>query len=65
MPVPPMDVIEAMGKELIAAHDMSEPVCDRILRGYIDKALGPWEQRPVFKTNVEILIPRLKLPTCP
>ena len=35
MPVPSMDVIEAMGKELIAAHDMSEPVCDRILRGYV------------------------------
>ena len=35
MPVPSMDVIEAMGKELIAAHDMSEPVCDRILKGYI------------------------------
>lgn len=35
MPVPSMDVIEAMGKELIAAHDMSELVCDRILRGYV------------------------------
>ena len=35
MPVPSMDIIEAMGKELIAAHDMSEPVCDRILKGYI------------------------------
>ena len=35
MPVPSMDVIEAMGKELIAAHDMSEPVCDSILRGYV------------------------------
>lgn len=35
MPVPSMDVIEAMGKELIAAHDMSEPVCDNILRGYV------------------------------
>ena len=35
MPVPSMDVIEAMGKELIAARDMSEPVCDRILRGYV------------------------------
>lgn len=35
MPVPSMEVIEAMGKELIAAHDMSEPVCDRILKGYI------------------------------
>ncbi len=35
MPVPSIDVIEAMGKELIAAHDMSEHVCDRILRGYV------------------------------
>ena len=35
MPVPSIDVIEAMGKELIAARDMSEPVCDRILRGYV------------------------------
>lgn len=35
MPIPSMDVIEAMGKELIAAHDMSETVCDSILRGYV------------------------------
>ena len=35
MPVPSMDVIEALGKELMAAHDMSESVCDRILRGYV------------------------------
>lgn len=35
MPVPSMDIIEAMGKKLLAAHDMSEAVCDRILRGYV------------------------------
>ena len=32
MPVPPLGIIETMGKELIAAHDMSEQVCDAILR---------------------------------
>lgn len=35
MPVPSIDIIEEMGKKLIAAHDMSETVCDRILRGYV------------------------------
>lgn len=35
MPVPPMRVIEAMGKELIRVRDMSEESCDNILRSYI------------------------------
>ena len=35
MPVPPMSVIEAMGKELIRVRDMSEKSCDIILRSYI------------------------------
>ncbi len=35
MPVPPMDMIEAMGKELIRTMDMSEATCDNILRSYI------------------------------
>lgn len=35
MPVPPMSVIEAMGKELIRVRDMSEEACDNILRSYI------------------------------
>ena len=35
MPVPPMTVIEAMGKELIRVRDMSEESCDNILRSYI------------------------------
>lgn len=35
MPVPPMNTIEAMGKELIRARDMSESTCDNILRSYI------------------------------
>lgn len=35
MPVPPMDIIEAMGKELIRIRDMSEESCDNILRSYI------------------------------
>ena len=35
MPVPPMGVIEAMGKELIRVRDMSEKSCDNILRSYI------------------------------
>ena len=35
MPVPPIGIIEAMGKELIKAKDMSEESCDNILRSYI------------------------------
>jgi len=35
MPMPPMTSIEAMGKELIKVHDMSEASCDRILRSYV------------------------------
>lgn len=35
MPVPPLNVIEAMGKELIKVRDMSEISCDNILRSYI------------------------------
>lgn len=35
MPIPPMSVIEAMGKELIMVKDMSEASCDIILRSYI------------------------------
>ena len=35
MPVPPMSVIEEMGKELIRVRDMSEESCDNILRSYI------------------------------
>ena len=35
MPVPPINIIEAMGKELIQAKDMSEESCDNILRSYI------------------------------
>lgn len=35
MPVPSMNIIEAMGKELIRVRDMSEESCDSILRSYI------------------------------
>lgn len=35
MPVPPMYVIESMGKKLIQSRDMSEISCDNILRSYI------------------------------
>jgi len=35
MPVPPIDMIEAMGKELIIVMDMSETTCNNILRSYI------------------------------
>ena len=35
MPVPPMSVIEAMGKELIRVRNMSEESCDNILGSYI------------------------------
>lgn len=35
MPVPPIHLIEAMGKTLIQKKDMSETTCDNILRSYI------------------------------
>ena len=35
MSVPPMSIIEAMGKELISSRDMSETSCNNILRNYI------------------------------
>lgn len=35
MPVPPMNIIEEMGNELIQTRDMSEESCDNILRSYI------------------------------
>ena len=35
MPVPPMNIIESMGKELIRVRDMSEETCDNILRSYL------------------------------
>ncbi len=35
MPIPPMKIIEEMGKELIRIKDMSETSCDNILRSYI------------------------------
>lgn len=35
MPVPSIDIIEAMGKRLIMAHNMSETICNNILKDYI------------------------------
>lgn len=35
MPMPSIAIIEAMGKELIKVHDMSENTCDNILREYL------------------------------
>ena len=35
MPVPSMEVIECMGRDLISSKDMSEESCDSILRSYV------------------------------
>ncbi len=35
MPVPSMNIIEKMGKELLYVKDMSEKSCDNILRSYV------------------------------
>ena len=35
MPIPPMSIIEEMGKKLIRAENLSEASCDGILRSYI------------------------------
>lgn len=45
MPVPSLDIIEAMGKELIQIRDMSENACDQILRSFI------YEQSRGSKSN--------------
>ena len=35
MPMPPLDVISAMGSEMLRKKDMSEDSCDQIIRGFI------------------------------
>lgn len=35
MPVPPLKIIEQMGKELIKLRDMSEEACNKIIRSYL------------------------------
>lgn len=35
IPVPPLKIIESMGKDLIRISDMSEAACDNILRSYV------------------------------
>lgn len=47
MPVPPLESIERMGKELIKLRDMSEAGCDQILRSFI------YEQNRGSKRNTE------------
>lgn len=34
MPVPPIDIIQKLGKELMKSKDLSEENCDKILEGY-------------------------------
>ena len=47
MPVPSLDTIELMGKELIKLRDMTETGCDQILRSFI------YEQNRGSKRNTE------------
>lgn len=35
MPVPPIKIIESMGKDLLKMRDMSESTCDKILESYL------------------------------
>lgn len=35
MPVPPINIIESMGKDLLKIHDMSEAACNKILEIYL------------------------------
>ena len=53
MPIPPLKAIEAMGKELIRTRDMSEEVCNQILKNFI------YEQNrgsKIYLTRVESAI---------
>ena len=43
------------------AADITGYITPGGIYAYIDKALGPWEQRPVFKTNVTRFTPLRKL----
>jgi hypothetical protein len=43
------------------AADITGHVTPGGIYAYIDKALGPWEQRPVFKTNVTRFSPLRKV----
>ncbi len=47
MPVPPLESIERMGKELIKLRDMTETGCDQILRSFI------YEQNRGSRRNTE------------
>lgn len=47
MPVPPLENIELLGKELIKLRDMTEMGCDKILRRFI------YEQSRGSKRNTE------------
>lgn len=48
------------------AADVTGNITPGSIYAYIDKALGPWEQRPVFKTNVSsFLSVRNVLPSIP
>ena len=47
MPVPPLESIELLGKELIKSRDMTEMGCDKILRSFI------YEQSRGSKRNTE------------
>ncbi len=39
------------------AADLSGHITPGSIYAYIDQALGPWDQRPIFKTNVSRFIP--------
>ena len=47
MPVPPLEIIEQMGKALIKSRDMTESGCDQILRSFI------YEQNRGSKRDIE------------
>lgn len=43
------------------ASDINGNITLGSIYAFIDKALGPWEQRPVFKTNIKNFIPIRKI----
>ena len=43
------------------AADITGQISPGSIYAYIEKALGPWEQRPVFKTNVSSFVPLRKV----
>ena len=44
-------------QEMMGAADIGGKITPASLYSFIDQSLGPWQQRPVFKTNISQFLP--------